>query len=309
MDGHSLKRKLREILQEGSTSTFLNDRDSYDYIYAAVLEFVQRTRCITSTQSITTVASQTNYTLSSDFMELYLTDNQNRRYVKYNNGSNDTFIYERDRAGVVFANNTTAVTVPNNFYIRDVQSLTARLTGTATSTGAITNNETTLTDTAADFTNVVVGDEIHNTTDDSHGVVLVKTSTTALVTALFDGTNNKWTSADAYLIVPQGRLELVLDPPPSTAGHTITVNYIQRPEPVYSNFRNYKIKPEYDLAIIFYAAWLYKYRDKEPSYGDTFYKYFDDKVRRAGHVINSTLNRREFTVNMIKRAGRQGSIK
>ena len=255
------------------------------------------------------MASQTNYALSADFMDLYLTDNRNRRYIKYNDGTNDTFIYERDRSGVVFANNTTAVSIPDNFYIRDVQTLTARLTGTATSNGAISNNETTLTDTAADFTNVSVGDEIHNTTDDSHGIVLVKTSTTALVTALFDGTDNDWDTSDAYLIVPQSRLELVLDPPPSTASHTITVNYIQRPEPVYSSYRNYRIKPEYDLAIIFYAAWLYKYRDREPSYGDAFYKYFDDKVRKAGNVINSTLNRMDFPVNMIKRASRDGSVK
>ena len=303
MDGKSLTNGLAKILSENiSTSSFLDPRTSYDYIYEAVLEFCRRTRCLTASQTITTVADQTNYDLNTDFLSLYLRDNSNRYVVKFNDGSNDYFLPFRDFESVSYSNQTTSVAIPSNFSIIDKQTLTARITGTVTSAGAASGGECTCTDSAAPFTNVKVGDDVHNTTDGSDGVVISVTSTSKLVVALFGGTDNDWTSGDAYVIVPQGRKQLVLDPPPSTAAYTVTINYVQKHDPVYSSYRTYRFDRQYEPAIVKYAAWLYKYKDSEPNFGDAYYKFWDMQVRTAAKTEQKSLNKPSMRVNMMKRS-------
>ena len=187
---------------------------------------------------------------------------------------------------------------PDHFTIIDDPVLDNQVTGTATGDGAASGGQCILTDTAADFSDVSAGDIVHNTTDGSDGVVLSKTSTTVLVTALFNGTADDWTSSDAYVIQPQGKLQLILDPPPSTGGHTLTVHYIQQPAPVYSDYGTFRFQSQYMDAIIKYAAFQYKYRDREPNYGDVYYMHWDRQVRMANHNLNRTLKRNKLTVNM-----------
>jgi hypothetical protein len=198
------------------------------------------------------------------------------------------------------------VSIPSDFTIKDLDPLT-RYTGTTTLAGDISNGECTLTDTLATFTNVYPGDIVHNTTDGSHGVVIVKTSNTALVTCLFGGTNNEWTLADAYIIVPKRRYKLIVDPPSLTSGHTITVPYVPKPTPVYSLYRSYNLPSEIDLAS--YAAWLYRYKDREPNFGDTFYKVWDASVRRAAHNDADATRKKGFRVNLIKPTSGEWSYK
>jgi len=301
MDGKSLTNGLADILNESSSSsTFLESRASYDYLYEAALEFCRRTRVLTASQDITTVADQTNYDLNTDFLSLYLRDNQNRYVVKFDDGTNEVFLPFRDYEAIAYANQSTSVSIPSNFSIIDKQSLTTRITGTVTADGASSNGECTATDSAAPFTNVKVGDDIHNTTDGSDGVVIPVTSTSALVVALFGGTDNDWTSGDAYVIVPQGRKQLVLDPPPSTAGYTVTIRYTQKPDPVFSPYRTYRFDRQYEPAIIKYAAWLYHYKDSEPNFGDAFYKYFDMQVRMASKTEHKSTNPPTMRVNLMK---------
>lgn len=303
MDGKSLTNGLAALLNETvSSSSFLESRVSYDYLYEAACEFVRRTRVLTASQTITTVADQTNYDLNADFLSLYLRDSQNRYTVKFNDGSNDYFLPFRDYEAITYANNTTSVTIPSNFSIIDKSTLTDRITGSVTSDGASTNSECTCTDSSAPFTNVKVGDDIHNTTDGSDGVVIAVTSTSALVTALFGGTNNYWTSGDAYVIVPQSRKQLVLDPPPSTAGYTVTIKYVQKPDPVYSPYRTYRFDRQYEPAIIKYAAWLYKMRDSEPDFGHAYYQYWDAQVRMAAKTEHKSFNNPSMRVNFNKRS-------
>lgn len=303
MDGKSLTNGLASLLNETvSTSTFLDSRTSYDDIYEAVLEFCRRTRVLTASQTITTVADQTNYDLNTDFLSLYLRDNENRYVVKFNDGTNDSFISFRDYEAISYANNTTSVEYPDNFSIIDKSTLTDRITGTATSAGASANGECTLTDASAPFTNVKVGDDVHNTTDGSDGIVIGVTSTSALVTALFGGTDNDWDTSDAYVVVPQGRKQLVLDPPPETAGYTVTIKYAQKPDPVYSPYKTYRFDRQYEPAIIKYAAWLYKYKDSAPNFGDAFYKFWDLQCRQAAKTEHKSLDKPRMRVNMMKKS-------
>lgn len=297
MDGRSLLRSLRILLNEASNSDFLDSRASYEYIWQAAKEFVDRSNCLTTTQSITTVANQAQYTLNADFMKMYLKDSSNNHYLKYNNGSANQFILFQDKEDAIYQNSTSGVEIPTKFYIEDDPTLDSQISSTAKAAGASSGGVCTLTDTTAPFADVSVGDIVHNTTDGSDGYVVSKTSTSVLVTALFDGTNNDWTNLDAYVIQPQGRLRIVFNPPPSTAGHTVTVYYVQRPTPVFSDYGVYRFSEQHMQAVIFYAAFLYKYRDRIPNFGDKFYLFFDSQIRKASNSLNQGLLRKGFGVN------------
>ena len=306
MDGQSLNIGLANLLQENmSSSSFLNTRASYDLFYDAALEFVRRTLCLTSTTNITTVANKASYDLPHDYLMLWATDDRNEYYIKVNDGLADYFITHRDYDKVLYANQTTAVPIPQSFSLIDQQTLPSRVTGTATATSVVANGESTLTDSTAPFADVEVGDEVHNTTGTYDGIVISKTSDSALVTAMFDGLGiaRGWTiTTDAYVIVPQAKFSIVLDPPPSEDGYVITIQYVQKPEPVYSPFRTYRFDSQYKTALIMYAAWIYKYSDREPNFGDKWYQHFDNMTRRAIKTYGRSKNRLNWKVNKVKRS-------
>lgn len=239
--------------------------------------------------------------MNADYTRLYLRDSSGNYFVKYNDGTNDRFITFKPYESIIHDNLTTAVTIPQRFTVLDKASLYSRLSGTATATSAISAGESTLTDSAGDFSNVSAGDSIHNTTDGSDGIVLSKTSSTALITALFGGTLNQWTSGNAYVIQPQGRYQLILEPPPSTAGHTVTVEYIQRPDPVFSSYGTYRFGLQFMEPLIEYAAFKYKYRDREPNFGDYWFKHFDRICRQNQYNMNQSLRRTGLAVNLRNR--------
>lgn len=310
-DGYNLKKDLQTLLQDTGSTGFFSNRTLYRMLHQAAIRFVQRTKCLTATQTITTAAETSTYDLNADFMELYLKDSQERFFARYyapGATTNPRFICHRDYEAVVYGANTTSTTIPGRFSIKDNPTGTTSLSGTATSAGAASNGECNLNDSTATFlTSVNVGDEVHNTTDDAHGVVLAVTSNTQLVTALFDGSGNDWALSDAYIIRPQQKLLFVVDPPSSTASYTFTLDYVQKPAPVYSPYRSYRIPAEYSDALVYYAAWLCKYIDRDPNYGDAFYKHFDNACRSAGAQLNRTFRREGFKVNFIKRGSPYGS--
>ena len=313
MDGQTLSREVRQLINETSASAYIDAKSTYDYIYEAVIATAERTNAITSSQVITTVANQSPYKLNANYMKLYLMDSQNRNYVKYNDGSNDTFLFQKTYDSIYHGNQTDSVTVPSDFTITDAAAI-ANITGTAGATSAVANGEATLSDVLAPFTNVSVGDFVHNTTQDAHGIVTSVTSTSALVTALFvdtTGASASWAISDAYIVVPQGRFQLVLDPPPSTSGHTVTVEYVARPAAVYSPYRSYRLSPNFKGSIVKYACWAYKNRDREPNFGDIWFKAWDAQVRLMGRSINKALgiNRQGYKVSFIKRGRPSGSYR
>ncbi len=302
MDGKILFNGLAAVLDESDTSAFLSERTSYDFFYEAACELVRRTQCLTATQSITTVAGQTNYDLNADYLSPHLMNSENEYIIKYNDGTNDYWLKWRDYDAILRAGNDDSVSIPWNFSVTDKATLTNRITGTATSAGVLSNGEATLTDSTDPFADVKVGDPVHNITDGADGIVISVTSTSALVTAMFGGTENDWDNNDSYVIVPSGRKQLILDPPPLTSGHTITFYYLQRPEPVYSHYRTYRFDPHYKQALIMYAAWLYKYKDSDPNYGDKYYTFFDNATRISNRAESRGRNRGGIRVNLKKRS-------
>jgi hypothetical protein len=300
MDGYTLSRDVRELLNEDSTSLFIDSRNTYDYLYEAACDLNSKIHALTSSQTITTVDGTSEYVLNSDFMGLYL-KNDNNFYVKLYDGTSYYWVRYSDPDSIYYLNNTDEVAIPNQFTISDYQALTTRITGAATADGTSTYGECTLTDTTSPpFTDVTVGDMVHNITDGSHGVVISITSTSAIITSLFDGTNNDWTSGDTYMVVPKGRMMLTLDPIPSTSAYSVYVEYLQKPEPVFSLYKTYRFDNTWRFALAKYAAWLYKYRDREPNYGDSWYKYYDMQIRNYKRDHKKASNKGGFKVYLEK---------
>jgi len=305
MDGKTALYSLRQLLEEDASSGFIDDLTSYQFINEAAVDLQQRTKYLKGEDSITTVADTASYDLAADYMGLYLKNRSKRYFIKYNDGTNNTYVTWIAYESLLLGDNSeNDASVPGSFSIKDKSSLASQVAGATTAAGAATGGKSTLTDTSEDFSDVEAGDWVHNTTDGSHGIVVSKTSTTVLTTALFNGTDDDWTSADSYVIQPQGRLQIVFDPPCSTGSHTATVYYLQRPAPVYSDYDVFRFPREFTPALVKYAAWLYKYRDREPNYGDKWYLYYDSQARKMADQTNHMLRRKNFTVNLKARNGR-----
>lgn len=230
----------------------------YDCLDAAALDFVRQTRILTAIATITTVEDQQRYDLPANFIEPYLKDRSRRFVAKYNDGTYDYWPRLTSFEKIYRANYSDSKDVPGRFAIRDKPAGETEVTGTATSAGAASAGRCILTDSAALFESTVeVRDLIHNTTDGSSGVVLSVTDDTHLVCALFDGTDDDWTSSDAYVITPAANYETYLDAPSGTAGHTLYVPYLCMPSPVYSDYDTWRFPPMSCRAICYEAAWLF----------------------------------------------------
>ena len=96
MDGKDLLRRLREVLDEESTGTWMDDRTSYDYLYEGAKQFVFRTGCLTGEHEFITVANQTNYQLPTKFLKLHTKNRDNRYYVQFSGSGSDNHVFFRD---------------------------------------------------------------------------------------------------------------------------------------------------------------------------------------------------------------------
>lgn len=305
MDGKSLLYQLEKRINEADGSSFLDDRTTYEFLNEAAVELVRRTKCLHSSTTITTVADQRAYDLPADFLEFIVLESGNGfkntasiYKVKMNDGTSDHWIPFADFEEVLYTEQSTSQAIPNRFTIRDETTQPSRVTGTAYTAGAASLGECLLTVSGTDLSDISVGDVIHNTTDGSTGYVLERNSAASLYTSLFGGTGNDWTAGDSFVVQPEGRMQVYLDPPPSTAGYTITVNYIKRPDPVYADYRAFRFPSQYQKALVYYAAWLYKYRDRQPNFGDAWYMFFVQELGRIGASVGSARVRQPIKVNM-----------
>lgn len=302
MEGYTLLRRVREFLGEPVGGSFMNDRTSYDCLYDAVKDFNKKTHFQTGTQVIPVGANVSDYNLNPDFVGMALRDRYNKPFIKYTVNGTDYFLNPMDYQDMILANDTSSSSVPSGYSIIDAPQV-AQIAGAVTADGAITasTGECTLTDSGADFSNVAAGDFVHNLTDGSHGVVLAKIGGTSLslLCALFEGTTNAWTSGDDYMIVPQARYQIIFTPTPSAVA-TATITYIVRPDPVYSPFRAYKIPSDAELPICQFAAYLYKYRDREPNIADALYKHYELFTSKAVKELNRGRSKPGFSVNLSK---------
>ena len=308
LDGKNLKNTLYYLVNEPTSSGFLDEKTAFDFLYEAALEYNRITETLHGSQDITTIAETSSYALNPDFQGIRLYDTFNNLLVKYYDASTEaySFIPFRPYEQIYQALNTTSTEVPSNFSITDGETTGVEVTGTCTTDSTeTTGGAKILTDSAGLFTTtdvVAVGDTIHNTTDSSVGIILKVVSATVLWTSLFYGTDNDWDESDAYVIVPQIRKKLIVDPLSKTAGDTITVLHVRKPIPVYTDRGMYPFDSSAAFALTKYAAWLFKYRDREPDFGDAFYKFWLQTVVAAAGRENKSYDRSKFRVNFVKRS-------
>ena len=381
MIGIDYLSRLSQLLNDAHPSGyFLDKKNSFDYLYEAAKDMQKELGSLHSSQTITMVPGQTNYALNPAYMGMYITDDYGDKVVKFYDGTATSWLTWMDYSDIVYNNQTTWVRNPSSYGVID-RTLASRISGTTTSSDAQIGGESNLINSAAalTFADVCPGDAVYNTTSNYTGIVLSKTNATTLKTAMFDvsAVNSAyagWTSGDAYIIQPQPRYDLVVDPPPTgielltidatptpttwAAGATLTgatslktctviskvtattymvesrsgtftdgeiisdgtnsrdcgagyptftgqqiatVNYLQRPDPVYSDYGSYRFAAGYEEALLKYACWLYKYRDLNPNFGDTLYKVYDMQIRKAKNVQRRAVGAKGFRLNLQKR--------
>ncbi len=303
MDGKRLSRQLRQMLNEESGSNYLDSFTTFDLLNQAAQKLNEKLEQLETTIDLTTVADQADYTLPANYQRLIRVDGKGRHLIRYNDGVTFHYLPQKDD-DVRFRNkpfSVTSVTIPDSFSIQYDDIEDTQVTGTETTGGSLVAGKATLIDSTAPFANVEAGDTVHNTTDSAMGVVLSKTSSSQLITALFDGTNNFWTSADAYVIQPQAKYKLTLNAPPSTVGHTVTVEYLRRPKPVYSDYDVFQFPVQYQDTLVFYAVGFYKYRNQMNDEGNTWFAHADKLLREHNKSTNQTFNKRRAIVNFKKR--------
>ena len=315
MDGYTLLTQLRQAIGESGTSTWPEAKLSYEMLYRAAVATADRSGIITSSQIISTVANQAAYLLNADFLRLFLMDSQNRLYIKYTHSTFDSFIYWVDYSSIVMNNASVSVDVPNWFSITDAAPLSQITGSTNTDSSSAFDTNTTYSifgeslgestlGTGASLSNVSAGDIIHHPLDDSHGIVLALSSSITLAIALFGGTQNYFTSGRAFFINPQQRYQLVLDPPPATTGDTVTLGYVKKPAPVYSAYRSYPFPNDFH-GLVQRASWEYRFRDKQPDFGDRQYRNWEVNVKELGKAVNKAKRRKRFHVNFNMPADRE----
>lgn len=290
MDGYDMSRRVLSLLGEPSSSQFIDAMTTYDFLYEAAKKWTIISKCLRKEQTITTVAETQSYSLDGDFLGHYIRDDDNDFLIKYTVGSVDYFLDFEPYRELIENNDTDSTLIPSYWAITHDATLDTLITGVTNAAGAATGGKSTCAAATALFTNSTPGDVIHNITDGSHGVIIsVAADFKSVTTALFGGTANDWTSSDAIISQPRGRLALVLDPPPSTASHTITVYALQKPAPVYSSYDVYPFSYEYAEALSKYAAWLYKMRDREPDFGHAWYMYFEAQAMEYGGLFKESV--------------------
>lgn len=260
-----------------------DERRVYQYLDRAAVDFIRETRCLTKTVVLTTVVGQQAYDLPADFIELYLRDRNNRLTVKYYDGAVYSWPLLTSFDRIFRGNLTVKQEKPSCFAIIDKITQPALIAGTTTAAGTKTAGQCILTDSAKAFLTtdlVYPRDVVHNTTDESDGLVLSVTDATHLVSALFDGKKNAFRNGDSYIIQRATAKQIYLDAPSETAAHTITVPYICMPDPVYSDYGFWRLPAAYCHAIVCEAAFLFQNREGDYTSADRHHILFAQEIRR-----------------------------
>ncbi|MBI5845128.1 MAG: hypothetical protein HZB23_10720 [Deltaproteobacteria bacterium] len=290
MHGAAAVQRMLDALNEvGVSEAYCPLRKAYQYLDEAALDFCRRTRILTSSVSITTVAGRQTYPLPPDYIEPYERTMGNRRlFARYETAGGDVSwpvltSYEKIR----LADRTEAEETPVAFTIRSRSEAPTPRTGSAKVSGAVANGECTLVLNSADFAPLLhPRDFVANTTDGSKGVVLDVLSDedaneTYLVTALFGGAVNQWAANDAAVLMPAATHELYLWAPSLNAGDTFRIDYVAKPEPVFADYRTWRIPDEHCPAICLKAAALFMDTKKEMAGADYWHKTYELEIREA----------------------------
>ena len=284
MNGKKLTQEFLDFIDtKGTSINYAPQRRIYECLDMAAGIYCRDTRSLHNTISLATVAAQQNYNLPLDFIDLYLQDASGNFFIKYYNGSNYSWPVLAPYEFLYRQNLTDNADCPAYFSLIDCPTQPTLITGTATAAGAAANGRCVLTDSTKHFLTtdlVYPRDTIYNTNDDSLGIILAVIDDTHLYTALFDGTGNDWTNADAYTITPGIKKTLVLPAPSLTAGHIINVSYVCMPNPVFWDFAQWNFPERTCRAIASGAASIFKISKTEYRESQSLGSLFDAEIKQ-----------------------------
>jgi hypothetical protein len=124
-------------------------------------------------------------------------------------------------------------------------------------------------------------DNVHNTTRQSHGLVLSVAAVTQLKCAMFGGSSQGFGSGDAYVVVPASTQQLLLDAPSADSTGTFTIPYIRKPAPVFSDYGVWGLPEESCRAICDEAAFRFTSGKKLGKPVLLHHKGFIEEVKRV----------------------------
>lgn len=284
MDGKKLTQQVLDFLDEETISDlYAGSREIYENLDLSAQIFCRETAILHKFLDITTVASQQNYDIPSDYIQPYMKDRRGRYIARYYDGSNYSWLTMTSYEKLFRANYEDEKAVPGRFAVIDKEDKEDLIEGTVDSDGAASGGQCTLHDAAMDFTDtnkVYPRDIIHNVTDGSDGYVLSVTDATHLVVALFGGTDNDFTSGDSYKIQPAAEKQVFLDAPSENAGDVLTFPYVCVPTPVFSDYGFWRISPRACKAICAGASALFQIPKREFKESSQIGGLFSAEIKR-----------------------------
>ena len=296
MDGLTMLKTLEGILNEEGLSPILVTFFSFEALDKAASDYLRETKGIARTETLTTLKDIQEYNLPPDFLELRIRDKQHRNVMRYYDNVNAQYhwphlksydyLYLANRANIGGSQNT-----PDYFAITDA-TVETQITGNAASgSGTLVGGECTLKGATGAFSNVHARDRVHDTTAGYYGIVLEVEASDSLKIALFnDGEPVATASGNAFLIQPAVHAKIVLSDPSETEGHTMEIPYYGFQSPVYSNYRVWPFSPTACAGICKKASFEYKYRDRQPDFGDRLYvDYLREVNQRKRDIAKMTL--------------------
>jgi len=295
MDGLTMLKTLEGILNEEGSSPILETFFSFEVLDKAASDYLRETKGIARTEALTTLLDIQEYNLPPDFLGLRIRDKRHCNVIRYYDNVNALYhwpylkshdhLYLANRANITGSQNT-----PDYFAITDTD-IETQITGNAASgSGTLVGGECTLKGATAAFSNVHARDRVHDTANGYYGIVLDVEASNSLKVALFsDGEPVAIASGSAFLVQPAAHTKIVLSDPSEVAGHTMEIPYYGMQDPVYSNYRIWPFPPTACAGICKKAAFEYKYRDREPNFGDRLYLDYVREVSQRKRDIAKTI--------------------
>lgn len=299
MDGKKLTRLVLDALDESDVSpNFADQRRIYENLDWAAEIFCSETKILRASVDIATVIDQQFYDLPPGFISLWMKNNTGKNFLKYTYGTDDVcWIYRKSYERIYKADYTESQETPNAFAIIEKEDKEDVISGTTTAAGPSVNGQCVLQDTSKLFLSthkVYPRDLVHNTADGSDGYVIAVTNDTNLICALFDGTDNDFTSGDVYVIQPAAERQVLFEAPSSVAGHTLTVPYNCSPSPIFSEIGFWRLRPRTCRAIAWGAASLFKVPKRQFKEADQLGAHFAAEVERVRQVLTNRILKDSF---------------
>ena len=280
MDAQTIISKVYSLINEADSSTFIDEATTYELLNAALREVVRRTQLFIKQSTINILAGQASYTLSYDFLKFFArsTDDYAEPVIYYKNNK----ISYIDYGTYLGLDKSVTAKIPTN-YTLNFNFPRSAIRGLASSNATPTNGEVRLTDIAQSFKESIVGGTVHLTHAGTtyNGYIVEYVSPTTLIIATQPSI--PITVGDGYVISPPPTNMITFYPTPSE-DFDLDIYYYHTLPPIYSPYRSIPIPQDLLIPVACYICWLYKYKDREPAYGDKYFMIFEAGIRRYAPI-------------------------